>query len=101
MDVNGRAGGLELYFGKDVLKDGDGQLTPVLWSGYDKKMKAYQGALLDKYGIQKEFYKKLAYCEAHPQVIVNRDWEDMRAILNEIFTAFHKVDAETILMDVS
>ena len=100
MDVNGLAGSLEMYLGKDVLENTEGVLTPVQWSGYDGRTRAYQGVVVDKARILKDFYDKLARCEAHPEEIESYDWEGIRAILNVMFTAFHAVDAKTILASV-
>ena len=97
MDVNGLAGSLEIYLGQDVLKNSEGVLTPVQWLGYDQKLKCYQGVVLNKDNILKDFDEKLARCEARPEEIDSFDWEGIRAILNVMFTAFHEIDAEAIL----
>ena len=101
MDVNGKAGSLELYLGQDVLKDAEGELIPVRWGAYEEKIGDYQGAILHKGRVLKEFDKKLASCEAHPERIDEHDWKGMRAILNVMFTAFHPVDAQSILMGIA
>lgn len=58
-DVNGRAASLELYFGEDVLRQTDGGLTSVQWTGYSKKQASYQGEILNKVQLQKRFRAKL------------------------------------------
>ena len=101
MDVNGLAGSLELYLGKDVLKNSEYSLTPVRWIGYEKKMRAYQGVLLDEETVRRRFERKLTRCETHPEEIKFHDWEGIRAILDTMFSAFHEVDAADILGRVS
>lgn len=38
MDVNGKAGALEMYLGRELLTV-DGQLVPVQWMGYNEGKK--------------------------------------------------------------
>lgn len=58
-DVNGRACALELYLGDDVLIGPDGERLPVRWTGFNDKMRRYQGEITDKRGVQKRFQEKL------------------------------------------
>jgi hypothetical protein len=44
MDVNGKAGSLEMYLGRDLLTVGR-ELVPVQWMGYVEGQKGYQGAI--------------------------------------------------------
>ena len=97
MDVNGLAGSIELYLGRDVLMDEDGALSPVQWTGYDRKIGAYQGEILDKQKVHGRFAAKLACCETDPEQINCYDWEGIRAILDTMRTAFHHTDAQAIL----
>ena len=97
MDVNGLAGSIELYLGQDVLMDKDGLLSPVQWTGYARKIGAYQGEILDKQGVHDRFAAKLACCETDPEQINCYDWEGIQAILNTMRTAFHRTDAQAIL----
>jgi hypothetical protein len=62
-DVNGLAGSIEMYLGKDVLMQDDGDLMPVQWRSYLPKVRRYQGALLDKSGLQDRFNRKAAAVE--------------------------------------
>ena len=98
MDVNGLAGSIELYLGQDVLTDEDDVLSPVQWTGYVRKMGAYQGEILDKQRVHERFAAKLACCETDPEQINRCDWEGIRAILDTMRTAFHRTDAEAILI---
>ena len=97
MDVNGLAGSIEIYLGQDVLRDDDGVISPVQWTGYDRKMGAYQGEILDKQKVHDRFAEKLACCETDPEQINCYDWEGIRAILDKMRTAFHRTDAQAIL----
>ena len=99
MDVNGLAGSIELYLGKDVLMDADGILSPVQWKGYDNKVSAYQGEILDKRNVLKRFRRKLTFCETDPDLIGNYDWDGIQAIIDVMRTAFHGTDTEAILSE--
>ena len=97
MDVNGLAGSLELYLGREVLADSNGELSLVLWTGYRKKLRSYQGEPLDKQRILEDLKKKLAICVANQLEINSYDWEGVRAIMDTMRTAFHKVDKQAIV----
>ena len=97
MNVNGLAGSIEMYLGYDVLEGDDGQLIPVQWTGFYKRVNAYQGELMDKRAIQQRFFDKLNACERSPDKVDDYDWEGIRAILNVMRTAFQDLDSELIL----
>ena len=97
MDVNGLAASLEIYLGEDVLRDDDGMFSPVQWTGYDRGVSAYQGAILDKQRVLDRFSEKLAICEACPDQISHYDWEGIKAILDTMRRAFHRTDTHAIL----
>jgi hypothetical protein len=90
MDINGLAGSLELYFGLDVLKSKDGSLTPIQWRGYDEALKQYQGEVMNKGELQAKFESKLQVCHANRKMIEKFDWNDIRAIIDQLRTAFHE-----------
>ena len=58
MDINGLAGSIEMYLGKDCLQANGGYI-PIQWTGYVDSIKKYQGVLLKKTEIQKKFRKKV------------------------------------------
>ncbi len=97
MDVNGLAGSFELYLGEDALRDEDGVLSPVQWTGYDRRVRAYQGEILDKQNVLDRFAEKLACCETRPDQIIHYDWVGIEAILDTIRRAFHPIDTQAIL----
>ena len=90
MDVNGTAGGLEMYFGLDVLRHLGGGLTPVQWRGRIDGIGGYQGELVDKPQLQKRFRDKLNACYKEPSEIRNHDWSGMKLIIDRIRTSFHE-----------
>ena len=94
MDINGLAGSLELYLGRDVLADAEGVLSPVQWFGFDEKIRAYQGSVLNKSAIQRRFEQKLDLCEARVESISSLDWDGLKGIFEVLFTAFHEIDAQ-------
>ena len=97
MDVNELAGSIELYLGQDVLRDDEGVFSPVQWTGYDQKNRAYQGEILDKQNVLDRFEAKLARCKTRPDQISHYDWEGIEAIIDTMRRAFHRTDAQAIL----
>jgi hypothetical protein len=91
MDINGSAGAIELYLGKDVLTDPDGELYPVQWTGYIKKLGKYQGELLDKSFVQKNFEKKLKLAKNNSDMITNQDWSSIKLIVEHILDSLEKL----------
>lgn len=89
LDINGLAGGIELYYGVDVLSDHDGNLTPVQWKGYDESTMQYQGELTHKAEIQKRFAKKIEQAKLDPPCIPTQDWSSMQKVIKKICSAFN------------
>lgn len=87
-DINGLAGSIELYLGRDVLTDAAGNLLPVQWHSFIQSIGRYQGEVSDKHGIQKSFRAKLAKCRANPEEVKRLDWSGMRHILTALLQAF-------------
>ena len=96
MNINGLAGGMELYLGREVLVDDTGELTPVQWTGYSRSVGTYQGEIMNKMDVQNRFREKLESCEGHPDQLERYDWEGVRAILDLVLTSFHSVDSHLI-----
>jgi hypothetical protein len=84
MDVNGLAGSIEMYLGRDVLTGADGKLSPVQWRSYVPGVRAYQGEILDKAGAQKRFREKVKQATADPSEIANQDWNGLDAIIGSL-----------------
>jgi hypothetical protein len=92
MDVNGLAGSVELYFGRDVLTRQNGSLTPVLWRGFDQALGRYQGEIMDKAELQARFQSKVLRCLENRAKVGDYDWSAMEAALSVMRAAFHEVD---------
>ena len=54
MDVNGLAGSIEMYLGKEVLTN-DGELEKIMWTSYMDDVQKYQGELINKKDVNKRF----------------------------------------------
>ena len=76
MNVNGLAGSIEMYMGKDILTDNDGNLELVQWGGYMNRVKKYQGSLINKDTVNNRFKGKDA-------ADVNK-WQDLRYLWDYI-----------------
>jgi hypothetical protein len=88
MNVNGLAASLELYFPPSTVKNAGGKFEPVQWTGYDQKMKRYQGQVINKDAIQHRQDKLLDLCKSHPAEISKHDWSGLRAVFRLLFGAF-------------
>jgi len=87
LNVNGLAGSIELYFGRDILKNGNG-LTPIQWRGYSDGMKQYQGEVMNKGQLLEAFNDRLVRCRKNSSEIGQTDWSGIDAVLQTIFHAF-------------
>lgn len=83
-DVNGLAGSIEMYLGRDVLRDSEGELRPVQWKSYISSVGRYQGEILDKTGIHASFREKCRLALSRPDVISYQDWDGIRLIIDTI-----------------
>jgi hypothetical protein len=88
LNVNGLAASIELYLGEDVLRDGQGTLTPIQWKGYSEALKQYQGEVMGKSKLHATFHDKVARCRADPELLKVTDWSGLSIILQDIFRAF-------------
>lgn len=59
VDINGRAGSIELYLGRRNLLADTNTLTPIRWRGYSDRMNAYQGEIEGKSEILRRFNRDL------------------------------------------
>jgi hypothetical protein len=91
-DVNGRAASLELYFGEDVLRRANGELTPVAWRSYDATVGDWQGELLDKSLLQDRFAEKVRRAASNPQLLESLDWTGMQQIIERAVYVFSEPD---------
>ena len=70
MNLNGLAGSIEMYMGKDILTGNDGNLELVQWGGYMSRVNKYQGSLIKKEIVSNRFERK-------DTTDVNK-WQDLR-----------------------
>ena len=97
MNVNGLAGGIEAYLGNNSLTDDDGNFYPVQWTGLDFGLQEYQGEIIEKDKVQRNFKEQLNACKENSSLIDNYDWSGIKAILEEIFDLFHEDDGQEII----
>lgn len=76
MNINGLAGSIEMYMGKDILTGDDGNLELVQWGGYMNRVKKYQGSLINKDVVGSRFKGK-------DTADVNK-WQDLRYLWDYI-----------------
>ncbi|MFD7283611.1 HEPN/Toprim-associated domain-containing protein [Streptomyces sp. NPDC059862] len=88
-DVNGRAGSLEMYLGRDVLQSENHTLVPVQWRSWNPKLRRYQGTLAeaDKKAAQERFLHKVQ-THRSGQGNGHEDWDGIRAIIDTVVAAF-------------
>ena len=87
LNINGLAGSIELYLGKDIIFD-NGNFIPIQWKGYSQRIKAYQGEILLKKEVQKKFEKFIKECKQDKNLIHKKDWWGIKLIFEKIFHAF-------------
>jgi hypothetical protein len=87
-DVNRKACSIELYLGRDVLTDAHGDLRPVRWTGFVKAIGAWQGEVEAKAAILAAFWAKARAAMDDPRAAAEQDWSDLRAIIDEVRSAF-------------
>jgi hypothetical protein len=83
-NVNGLAGSIELYLGKDVLTQEDGSLQPIQWTSFSQGMRQYQGEITNKSRIHDKFRAKYKRVIDDPEAVHQGDWNGLRAILDSI-----------------
>jgi hypothetical protein len=87
LNINGLAGSIEIYLGRDILES-NGKLTPIQWKGYDQSLKQYQGEIIEKNRIQKDYIEKSKKCIMNNKLIKETDWSGLSLIWTSIFRAF-------------
>lgn len=71
-NINGRACSIEMFLGKDILKK-SGEYEPVRWKSYIDKVDAYQGEIVPKSEVLKQF--KLKVKRSQDQLVLD-EWEE-------------------------
>lgn len=83
-NINGLAGSIEIYLGRDILTQNDGTLQPVQWTSFSHGMRQYQGEIIDKPGLHKRFREKYKHAIDNPAATRDADWSGLRLILDAI-----------------
>jgi hypothetical protein len=86
-NVNGKACGLEMYLGKDVLECEHGTLEPIIWGGYVDNV-GYQGEIGKKRNIQDNFRKKLMSANTNRRQLKQQDWSGLNLVWEHIFKIY-------------
>ena len=97
LNINSLAGSIEMYLGKDVLSDEEGNYYPIQWTGFDSGLRKYQGEITEKSLVQKKFEEKLECCKKDKNMMANFDWSGIKTILEGIFRIFHEDDEKQIV----
>jgi hypothetical protein len=87
-DVNGLAGSIEMYLGRDVLTLPDGTLHPVQWHTYIPGARQYQGEITGKQSLHDAYRAKIRDAETNPSCISEQDWSGIHAIFDVVLQAF-------------
>lgn len=87
MDVNGTASSIELFLGREALTDGNGMLHPIRWTGWNKQIGRYQGALEYKDQITQRFFERMK--DAQNPTALRTEFSELDQLLNAIFRVFH------------
>lgn len=82
-NLNGIAGSIEMYLGKDILKEKEGFIPVEINS-----QNTLHGVVKYKDNLQKKYYKKIKKCNSKTSSIDDYNWDEMKLLLREIFEAF-------------
>ncbi|EGO8312514.1 hypothetical protein E3O82_002508, partial [Enterococcus faecalis] len=86
LNINSLACSIEMYLGDDILRDEEGNLSPIQWTGFNASLNQYQGEILGKKKIQEKYSNFLVDClnlNGHD----DHDWTAMDLLLEKIFDA--------------
>lgn len=86
MDVNGKACSIELYFGRDVLVGRDGELTPIQWTGFNNKLRQFQGEVVNKKDLIRRFRQKALMAKQNEPMPDDQDWSGMELVFSAIIS---------------
>lgn len=81
LNINGLAASIELYLGKDILKDGK-EYIPIQWVGFLEKVGKYQGSILKKSIVQERFRNKVKGFNKHNYK--ESDWIELIQIIKTL-----------------
>ena len=100
MNINGMTGSIEMYLGHNILfNESSNSYYPIQWTGYNSGLKQYQGEIIEKDLVQKEYRKILKICEDDSSKIENYDFKDIRLVLQNLLKIFHEFEQELIFKE--
>jgi hypothetical protein len=82
-NLNGIAGSIEMYLGKDILQENE-EYIPVELAN----QKTSHGVIKYKDKLQKKYFQKIKKCKKDASHINSYDWYEMKLLLNTIFDSF-------------
>ena len=101
MNVNGMAGSIEMYLGHDALFNNQiGSYYPIQWKGYESGLSQYQGEIIEKKSVQKNFYEILDECEKDNEKIKNYDFKDINTVLKNLFKMFEEYEQNLMKKEI-
>jgi hypothetical protein len=87
-DVNGLAGSIEMYLGRDILTLPDKTFRPVQWTTYIPGARQYQGEITSKQALHNAYRAKIRNAETNPSSVAQQDWSGIHAIFEVVLQAF-------------
>jgi len=95
-NVNGRAVSIEFFLGVDSLKNGDGELRPIVWNEFHSG--TYQGSFAkdDKKEIQQSFEQAVQDAREHGIASSKHDWGPMEYLLDTLIESASKLNGPAI-----
>jgi hypothetical protein len=90
MNVNGSAASIELYLGRDVLVDANGDLSPVQWTGLSSSLNRYHGEVVGKAGIRARFLDKVRRTQGSG-INEDDDWSGLELVIDRILSALRSM----------
>jgi hypothetical protein len=86
-NINGLACSIELYLGREIITNPvTNEFYPVQWKGFSAALNQYQGEILNKDEILKNYFNFLD--SQDPDLREGHDWEGMNKVLEVIFKSF-------------
>ena len=91
MNINGKACSIELYLGHDVLENEDRALTPVQWTGFNRRLEQFQGEIQNKRELIDRFEKKAIIAKQLESIPDDQDWSGMMLVISAILAELSRI----------
>jgi len=88
LNINGSACSIELYLCDESLKEKNNYI-PIQWKSFNEHIQKYQGVISKKADIQKKYETTLIDCNTNKENIKKYNFENMKILLEDIFTSFN------------